>query len=44
VTELPIDDTAAADLAVAEDALAEWDADDRRTYPLADVDAQISES
>ena len=34
----------AADLAVAEDALAEWDADDRRTYSLADVDAEISES
>jgi hypothetical protein len=28
----------AADLAVVEDALAEWDADDRRTYSLADVD------
>ena len=35
---------AAADLAVAEDALAEWDADDRRTCSLADVDAEISES
>jgi hypothetical protein len=34
----------AADLAVAEEALAEWDADDRRTYRLADVDAEISES
>lgn len=34
----------AADLAVSEDALAEWDADDRRTYSLADVDAEISES
>jgi hypothetical protein len=33
-----------ADLAVAEDALAEWDADDRRTYSLSDVDAEISES
>jgi len=52
VTELPIDDTAgranaaydAADLAVAEEALAEWDDDDRRTYRLADVDAEMSES
>jgi hypothetical protein len=52
VTELPIDDTAglakaahdAADVAVAEEALAEWDDDDRRTYRLADVDAEISES
>ena len=51
VTELPIDDAAglanavhdAADLAVAEAALAEWDDDDRRTYRLADVDAEISE-
>jgi hypothetical protein len=51
VTELPIDDTAglanavhdAADLAVAEAALTEWDDDDRRTYRLADVDAEISE-
>jgi hypothetical protein len=34
----------AADLAVAEDALAEWDAEDWRTYSLADVDAEISES
>jgi hypothetical protein len=34
----------AADLAVAEEALAEWDADDRRTYRLADVDAELSES
>jgi hypothetical protein len=33
----------AADLTVAEEALAEWDADDRRTYRLADVDAEISE-
>jgi hypothetical protein len=30
-----------ADLAVAEDALAEWGADDRRTHSLADVDAEI---
>ena len=52
MTELPIDDTAglakaardAADVAVAEEALAEWDDDDRRTYRLADVDAEISES
>ena len=51
MTELPIDDTAglanaahdAADLAVAEAALAEWDHDDRQTYRLADVDAEISE-
>jgi len=34
----------AADLAVGEEALAEWDADDRRTYRLADVDAELSES
>ena len=33
----------AADLATAEEALAEWDADDRRTYRLADVDAELSE-
>jgi len=32
-----------ADLAAAEEALAEWDADDRRTYRLADVDAELSE-
>jgi len=52
VSELPINDTAglanavhdAADLAVAEEALAEWDDDGRRTYRLADVDAEISES
>ena len=49
MTELPIDDTAglakaAHDAAVAEEALAEWDDDDRRTYRLADVDAEISES
>jgi hypothetical protein len=29
---------------VAEEALADWDADDRRTYRLADVDAELSES
>jgi hypothetical protein len=50
VTELPFDDTAgtaaiealedAADLAVAGEALAEWDADARRTYRLADIDPQ----
>ena len=48
MTELPIDDTAglanaahdAADVAVAEEALAEWDDDDRRTYRLADADAR----
>ena len=34
----------AADLAVAEEAFAEWDADDRRTDRLADVDADLSES
>jgi hypothetical protein len=34
----------AADVAVAQEALAEWDADDRRTYRLADVDAELSES
>ena len=34
----------AADLAAGEEALAEWDADDRRTYRLADVDAELSES
>lgn len=31
----------AADIASAEEALAEWDADDRRTYQLADLDAEI---
>jgi hypothetical protein len=52
VTELPIDDTAglanavhdAADVALAGAALDEWDDNDRRTYRLADVDAEISES
>jgi len=52
VTEFPINNAAglanavhdAADLAVAEKALAEWDNDDRRTYRLADLDAEISES
>jgi hypothetical protein len=34
----------AADLAVAREALAEWDADDRRTYRLIDVGAELSES
>jgi hypothetical protein len=34
----------AADIAVAQEALAEWEADDRRTYRLADVDAELSES
>lgn len=31
----------AADLAAAEEAVAEWDADDRRTYQLADLDAEL---
>src|SRR5262249_58444805 len=34
----------AADLAAGEEALAEWDADDRRTYRLADVDRELAES
>ncbi len=34
----------AADLAVAREALAEWEADERRTYRLADVDAELPES
>jgi hypothetical protein len=29
-----------ADLAAAQDAFAEWDADDQRTYPLAGIDAK----
>jgi hypothetical protein len=33
----------AADLAVAEEALAEWEAGDGRCYRLADVDAELSE-
>jgi hypothetical protein len=33
----------AADLAAAEEALGEWEAEDRRTYRLADVDAELSE-
>ena len=33
----------AADLAAGEEALAEWEADDRRTYRLADVDSELSE-
>ena len=31
----------AADIVSAEEALAEWDADDRRTYQLADLDAEL---
>jgi hypothetical protein len=34
----------AADRATAEEALAEWEADDRRTFRLADVDAELTES
>jgi hypothetical protein len=34
----------AADRATAEQALAEWEADDRRTFRLADVDAELTES
>ena len=30
-----------ADLAVGQEALAEWEADERRTYRLADVDAEL---
>ena len=33
----------AADLAAAEEALAELEADDRRTYRLSDVEAELSE-
>jgi hypothetical protein len=33
----------AADLAAAEEAMAEWEADGWRTYPLADIDAELSE-
>jgi hypothetical protein len=33
----------ATDLAAGEEALAEWEADDRRTYRLADVDSGLSE-
>jgi len=33
----------AADLATAEDALAEWEADGRRTYRLTEVDADLTE-
>jgi antitoxin (DNA-binding transcriptional repressor) of toxin-antitoxin stability system len=33
----------AADLAIAQEALAEWEADERRTYRLADIDAELSE-
>jgi hypothetical protein len=34
----------AADLAVAEAALAEWEADGRRTYSLDEVDAELGEN
>jgi hypothetical protein len=34
----------ADDLAAAESALAEWEADDRRTYRLADIDAELGEN
>ena len=34
----------AADLAAAEDALAEWEADGRRAYRLAEIDAELAES
>jgi len=34
----------AADLTTAEEALAEWEADHRRTYTLVDVDAELPES
>jgi hypothetical protein len=34
----------ADDLAAAEVALAEWEADDRRTYSLADIDAELGEN
>jgi hypothetical protein len=33
----------AADLTAAEEALAEWEADGRRTYRLAEVDAELAE-
>lgn len=33
----------AADLAAAEDALAEWEADGRRAYRLAEIDAELAE-
>jgi hypothetical protein len=33
----------AADLAAAEEALADWEADDRRPYRLAGLDAELSE-
>jgi hypothetical protein len=32
-----------ADLAAAEEALAEWEADGRRTYRLAEIDAELAE-
>ncbi|MGH3445999.1 MAG: hypothetical protein ACRDQA_25055 [Nocardioidaceae bacterium] len=34
----------AADLATAEAALAEWEADGRRSYRLADVDRELAEN
>jgi hypothetical protein len=34
----------AADLATGQEALAEWEADERRTYRLADVDAELAEN
>ncbi len=34
----------AADSATADEALAEWAADDRRTFRLGDVDAELTES
>ena len=34
----------AEDLAAAETALAEWERDSRRTYSLADIDAELGES
>ena len=34
----------AADRAAAQEALAEWEADDRRTFRLADIDAELAES
>jgi hypothetical protein len=34
----------AADRATADEALVEWEADDRRTFRLGDVDAELTES
>jgi len=34
----------AEDLAAAETALAEWEADNQRTYSLADIDAELGET